>query len=157
MKKNTKKMTPKQNRNLHRLYCELGFDEEMRRDVCELVVGERSMRSSSRAKATKLIQELMRRAGELPADGGDGPVRKYKHPAAKEQGDPNSTITEAQKMVLAGWFNFMGADTAKARADFCKRQIKKPWPHTVGEAQKMIESLKKMHKERPDYRFGGGG
>ena len=58
--------------------------------------------------------------------------------------DANGPPYPAQLKMLEIYFNRLGFDSADRRQGFCQRQIKKPWPQTRAEANRVFEGLKAM-------------
>ena len=70
--------------------------------------------------------------------------RPGRQPARAPVRDADGPPFPAQLKMLDIYFGRLGFDSAERRQGFCQRQIKKPWPQTRAEANKVYEGLKAM-------------
>lgn len=151
--------TPEQNRKIWGLVAKLGqisgrgreWAEGIMRVICGGLTGSEKTSALTVEQADRLIAELQARIGgrgetekgrigeaatpPLPLSGS--PVRSSP-PLAP---DPHATITRDQQRVLDHMYKDAGISVPQA---FNQRTIKKPWPQTRGEANKIYQALEAM-------------
>jgi len=114
---------------------DLGMDETLLRDLVESETGSRLISSLSRDQASDVLNRLSQ----------DRPPRRRR----RQRGDPGALITREQAQTIEHNYEDLGLQP-QARATFNKRMCGKPWPQTVGEAQKIIEARRAMlERKRP--------
>ena len=67
-----------------------------------------------------------------------------RQPARAPRRDPNGAPYPAQLKMIEHLFEQLGFFEAERRQGFCQRVIKKPWPQTRTDANKVFEALKAM-------------
>jgi len=152
-----KPLSDDQRRNIFRLFKSLGITEDgYRRETTAAIVGKESLRELTASDGVRLIEELMRRAGEAPPESGaeSQVVRVYPHRASRERRRKTDSVSAWQIEQIRLAYAAMGADL-EAQRTFNTRQIKRPWPQTVGEAQTILNSLKAIRQRDPNYRMDG--
>lgn len=150
-KKKKREKTPKQNRTLNMLLSRAGLDGEDARDYLEGVCGKRYRREMDFYDFQKAIKDLsekhnIRIGGDKPRASAHLPKIERK-PGGKE----SDLITPWQMDYIAKLYAGIGADGV-AQIEMNKRTVKKPWPQTIGQGQKIIQMLLDM--KRRDYRVG---
>ena len=127
------KISPKQIALLHVAKRELGLDDGNYRAVLSLYGGAESAKDVTQAGFSRLMKYLARIGFKAPAFTG----------RPKRQHDAGALIGPWQTSKIESLYTALGMDTA-GQQKLCKRVIKKAWPQTRGEANKMIECLKAM-------------
>ena len=116
------KISPKQIALLHVAKRELALDDGNYRAVLSVHGGAESAKEITQAGFSRLMRYLVRIGFKAPAYTGRSSRKR----------DADALVTE------------LGIDTAERQQNLCKRVIKKAWPQTRGDANKMIECLKAM-------------
>lgn len=133
--------TPEQNRKIWGLVAKLGqisgrgreWAEGIMRLICGGLTGSESTSQLTPEQADRLIAELQARiGGRGPGVGGS---------KTKPAPDPHAIITRDQQRVLDHMYKDAGISVPQA---FNQRTIKKPWPQTRGEANKIYQALEAM-------------
>jgi len=153
------KRNPDQNRRIWGLVSQLGRQSGLGRDgaedvmrlICREISGQERTSDLSPQQADRLILELGARlspqaAGRLGTPtGGPSPKAGPGAPAHRAQKamapDPAATITRQQQAVLEHLYKDAGINNPKG---FCERVIKKPWPQTRADANKLYQALEAM-------------
>ena len=136
-----------QNRRMWSLIGELarasGLDED---ELKESVVRPLCMKVSGQVSTARLSQY---QADQVIA-GLEKQLAEYRPPAAAclpgapapQEARHAGRVTPAQQKHVAGLFAQIGYAMPEARRKFCERQIGKPWPQTMADADAIIGGLK---------------
>jgi hypothetical protein len=144
MPKAKREKTPAQNRTLNWLLQEAGLFDEAARDYLEARCGKRRRRDMDFYDFKKVIDDLSYKTGLKPGETAPRPgTQKIEQPRTKAPHKKTDPITPDQMDYIGGLYVKIGADGA-AQIAMNKRTIKKSWPQTVGDGQKIIEMLKDM-------------
>lgn len=121
---------------LHVAKAQLGLDDDIYRDILEQETG---VRSSTKLN-NKTFSKVMLRFETLGFKS-----RRYKPPSRKSrENKPDEIVTPGMQKFIEDLYNKLGWQDSKRRIGFNRRQIKKPWPQSRAEANKVIEGLKAM-------------
>lgn len=114
---------------------ELGLQEEDYRSILDLYGGVSSAKHLT-LEGFERVMEHLERLGFKSTNS--------KQPARAPRRDPDGAPFPAQLKMIEHHFETLGFDEAERRQGFCRRVIKKPWPQTRAEANKIFEALKAM-------------
>ena len=114
---------------------ELGLSDEDYRAI----LGQYGV-SSSKDLTMAGFEQVMEHMGRL----GFKNSRPNRQPTRAPVRDANGPPYPAQLKMLEIYFDRLGFDSADRRQGFCQRMIKRPWPQTRAEANKIYEGLKAM-------------
>lgn len=116
---------------------ELGLQEEDYRSILELYGGV----SSAKHLTLEGFERVMKHLERLGFKSTNISSRQPKHrPYCNADGIPYP----AQLKMIEHHFETLGFHEVERRQGFCQRVIKKPWPQTRAEANKIFEALKAM-------------
>lgn len=132
----TAKISPKQIALLHVAKRELSLDEGNYRAVLSLYGGAESAKDVTQAGFTRLMNYLVRIGFNAPSFS----------PQPRRERDAGALIGPWQTKKIEEFYVALGILTADRQQKLCKRVIKKAWPQTRSDANKMIECLKAMAK-----------
>lgn len=122
---------------LHVAKADLGLEDDTYRDILRSIAGVESSKDMTPID----FERVMARMKELGFKG-QRPHRPAKIRAASR--DPLALPSPAQLHRLNTLFEELGWYQNERRVAFCKRMLRKPWPQTRQEANKIIEALKAM-------------
>lgn len=135
-------LTKSQTAIVHVARRELGLDDDVYRDVLRSVTGRETLAECTKGEWLA----LMRRFESLGFHG----TNHRPTPARRAQ----ALVTPAQLDLLRELFVQLGWNDPAREMGFTKRVIRKVWPQTRAEANKVIEALKAMiargYSERPE-------
>lgn len=114
---------------------ELGLQDEDYRAILELYGGVSSAKFLTMAGFERVMAHLERLGFKSIT-----PRQPTRAPVRNADGPP----FPAQLKMLDIYFGRLGFDSAERRQGFCQRTIKRPWPQTRAEANKVYEGLKAM-------------
>lgn len=126
---------PSQLALIHVAKKELGLQEEDYRSILELYGGVNSAKHLT-------LEGFERVMGHLERLGFKS--TNSKQPIHAPRRDPDGPPYPAQLKMIEYQFEQLGFQEAERRQGFCRRVIKKPWPQTRAEANKVFEGLKAM-------------
>ncbi len=124
---------------LHVAKTQLELDDDMYREILQQEAGVKSSKDLTPAGLDKVITRLEKMGFE--------PQRRYQRGRAASR-DPQAVITPAQQKHIRDLYNTLGWDEGNRQIGFNQRVIKKPWPQTRQEANKIIEAIKAMLARR---------
>ncbi len=124
---------------LHVAKAKLGLDEGSYRSVLSLYGGAESAKEMTLGGFQRVMKYFQNLGFDAPQFF---PEHRHRRPNA------GAVIERRQQMLIQGLYSDIGMDTAERQQGFCRRIIKKPWPQTRGEANKIIEGLKAMLRRR---------
>lgn len=116
---------------------ELGLPDGDYRSLLELHGGV----TSAKHLTLEGFERVMKRIEELGFQSSNIASRQPKH---RPYQDAEGTPYPAQLKMIEHQFEQLGFFEEERRQGFCKRMIKKPWPQTRAEANKVFEALKAM-------------
>ena len=128
------KISPKQIALLHVAKRELALDDGNYRAVLSVHGGAKTAKEITQAGFSRLMRYLIRLGFKAPAYTG----------RTSRKRDAGALVGSWQLEKLKKLYTEVGIDTAERQQNLCKRVIKKAWPQTRGDANKMIECLKAM-------------
>lgn len=130
------KITNSQLALIHVAKKELGLADADYRSLLELHSGVNS------AKLLSLhgFEKVMQRMEELGFKS-----TTVRQPGLRPVRDPDGLPYPVQLKLLDYLFEQLGFFETERRQGFCQRMLKKPWPQTRSEANKVIEALKAMN------------
>ena len=96
--------------------------------------GAESAKEITQAGFSRLMRYLVRIGFKAPAYTGRSSRKR----------DADALVGAWQLEKLKKLYTELDIDTAERQQNLCKRVIKKAWPQTRGDANKMIECLKAM-------------
>lgn len=140
--KDKPKVTAKQLALLHVAKQKLGLGEADYRSVLSLYGNVESAKDLT-MEGFRHVMTYLERVGFRSQNG-----KVYQWKTKAPQSDPDALPYPAQLNKLQVLFERMGMDTAERQQAFCWRQIKKAWPQTRSDANKVIEGLKAMLARR---------
>lgn len=140
--KDKPKVTAKQLALLHVAKQKLGLGEADYRSVLSLYGNVESAKDLT-MEGFRHVMTYLERVGFRSQNG-----KVYQWKTKAPQSDPDALPYPAQLNKLQVLFERMGMDTAERQQAFCRRQIKKAWPQTRSDANKVIEGLKAMLARR---------
>lgn len=140
--KDKSKVTAKQLALLHVAKHKLGLGEADYRSVLSLYGNVESAKELT-MEGFRHVMTYLERVGFRSHNG-----KVYQWKTKAPQSDPDALPYPAQLNKLQVLFERMGMDTAERQQAFCRRQIKKAWPQTRSDANKVIEGLKAMLARR---------
>lgn len=140
--KDKPKVTAKQLALLHVSKQKLGLGEADYRSVLSLYGNVESAKDLT-MEGFRHVMTYLERVGFRSQNG-----KVYQWKTKAPQSDPDALPYPAQLNKLQVLFERMGMDTAERQQAFCRRQIKKAWPQTRSDANKVIEGLKAMLARR---------
>lgn len=114
---------------------ELGLQEEDYRSILDLYGGVSSAKNLT-LEGFERVMEHLERLGFKSSNN--------KQPARAPHRDPDGAPFPAQLKMIEHHFETLGFHEAERRQGLCRRVIKKPWPQTRAEANKVFEALKAM-------------
>jgi hypothetical protein len=114
---------------------ELGLQDEDYRSILELYGGF----SSSKHLTLEGFERVMNHLERLGFKSTNA-----KPPANAPDRDPDGLPYPAQLKMIEHLFEQLCFTETARRGGFCRRVIKKPWPQTRAEANKIFEALKAM-------------
>lgn len=114
---------------------DLGLQDEDYRNILELYGGVSSAKHLTLEGFERVMSHLERLGFKST---------NAKPPAHAPRRDPDGSPYPAQLKMIEHHFEQLGFDEAERRQGFCRRVIKKPWPQTRAEANKIFEALKAM-------------
>jgi hypothetical protein len=136
----SKQRTPAQNRTLHMLLSRAGLYDDDAREYLQSVCGKSRRSDMDFEDFKKCIRDLELKLGN--------PLKKTRaraERAARPQGRGTDPITAEAKEHATRLFADLGAD-ARARLSFTRRVLKKDWPQTRADGQKLIQALTCMQR-----------
>lgn len=125
----------KQKALLHVAKRELGLDDDSYRQILLLYGGTESAQYMT-LEGFERVMEHMGRLGFKSTNNWQ--------PARAPRRDPDGAPYPAQLKMIEHHFEQLGFEEVERRQGFCRRVIKKPWPQTRAEANKIFEALKAM-------------
>ena len=131
-------LTNKQLALVHLAKKELGLTEEDYRNVLQLYGGVDSAKHL-RLDGLERVMEQFERLG-FKSTAGKG----FKQPRHAKSRDADGQPYPAQLHMIRHHFEQVGFTETERQQGFCRRIIKKPWPQTRAEANKIFEALKAM-------------
>lgn len=137
----TRIKTPKQNRTLGWLLGQAGLYDDDARDALEAMCGKRRRSDMDFDDFKKCIDELNEKLGGVIKKKKPG--RAAKPRSQRPGGYDEEPPTPDQLEYIFGLLNEMNFKGI-LKTQWIKRQIKKPWPQTRGEAKALTETLKQM-------------
>lgn len=114
---------------------ELALVDDDYRSILELYGGV----TSSKHLTLEGFERVMKRLEQLGFKSTTD-----RQPARAPHRDPDGAPFPAQLKMIEHHFETLGFHGAERRQGFCRRVIKKPWPQTRTEANKIFEALKAM-------------
>lgn len=120
---------------LHVAKTQLGLDD----DVYRLILEQEAGVTSSKDLTPHGFEKVLARFEQI----GFEPELRYQRGRATQR-DPQALTTPAQQKLINDLYDILGWDERKRRTGFNRRVVKKPWPQTREEANKVIEALKAM-------------
>ena len=114
---------------------ELGLTEEDYRSLLELHGGVSSAKHLTLEGFERVMQRIEQLGFKSTTD---------RQPTRAPRRDPDGAPYPAQLKMIEHHFETLGFHEAERRQGFCRRVIKKPWPQTRAEANKVFEALKAM-------------
>lgn len=128
-------VTERQLALIHVAKKDLGLADEDYRSILELYGGVSSAKFLKLDGFERVMLHLERLGFKSTSE---------RQPSRAPVRDANGPPFPAQLKMLDMYFDRLGIDSADRRQGFCQRQIKKPWPQTRAEANKVCEGLKAM-------------
>jgi hypothetical protein len=138
--------TPAQNRTLNWLLNEAGLFDDHARDCLQSVCGKRYRRDMDFSDYQRAIDAISRMYG-IRIKGSKGRIIEGRQGQRHEplpklrKSDP---MTGLQREKMFELYHEIGAVNVRQQRGISEKAVGKPWPFTVGEAQKVIEALKNM-------------
>lgn len=132
------KITTKQLALLHVAKHKLALTEADYRSVLSLYGNVESAKDLT-IEGFRHVMSYLERVGFRNQSG-----KVYQWKTKAPQSDPDALPYPAQLNKLQALFAEMNMDTTERQQAFCQRQIKKAWPQTRAETNKVIEGLKAM-------------
>lgn len=114
---------------------ELGLTEDDYRSLLELHGGVNSAKHLTLEGFERVMQRIEQLGFKSTTD---------RQPARAPRRDPDGAPYPAQLKMIEHQFEQLGFFETERRQGFCRRTIKKPWPQTRAEANKIFEALKAM-------------
>lgn len=121
---------------------QLGLDDDRYRDLLRAVCGVESSKELNYIQYDKLLKRLRELGFKHKKQGHRQPYLKAPHR------DPDALPSPAHLKKLNDLFEQLGWMEPERRTGFSRRVIKKPWPQTRTETNKIIEALKSMVARR---------
>lgn len=122
---------------LHIAKQQLSLNREMYEAILYGAAGVRSSVDLDNAGFDKVMSRLE----EL------GFENRAKKKPARRRSRPQDGITPAQQQLIRELYQELGWDDVARHVGFNKHQVKKPWPQTRAEANKVIEGLKAIKRK----------
>lgn len=131
------KVTNSQLALIHVAKKELALADEDYRSLLELHGGV----TSAKHLTLEGFERVMKRLEQLGFQSSNIASRQPKH---RPYQDADGVPYPAQLKMIEHNFEQLGFHETERRQGFCQRMIKKPWPQTRAEANKVFEALKAM-------------
>ncbi|MDR3561882.1 MAG: DUF1018 domain-containing protein [Negativicutes bacterium] len=129
----------KQRALLHIAKKELGLDGDIYKQILLIYSGVESSALMKLDGFERVMEHFKRLGFESSA------AKKYGQSRSKAPNrDPDGAPYPAQLSMIEGLFHQLGWDDTERQRGFCQRVIKKPWPQTRSEANKVFEGVKAM-------------
>lgn len=130
---------------LHVAKAELDLDDDLYHEILRQEAGVVSSKDLDPAG----LERVMKRLATL---GFSAKSKKKPEPRKRrerlDERRPNDLITGSQQKIIEYLFEDLGWYGGERRMGFSHRVIKRPWPQTRAEANKLIEGLKAMLKRQ---------
>lgn len=140
--------TPQQNSRIWAIISQLVRASGMSREEwaellaghCGAVSGQSHSSKLTRGQADEVIRRLQLQLDEY----AERPAPTPKHSGAAPAKGRNDAITPFQQHLISQLFALCGMDTPEQRRAFTERQVKRPWPQTQADADKLVQPLSSM-------------
>lgn len=134
-------LTNKQIALLHVAKKQLNLDDDTYRQILLLYGGIETAKYMSLEGFERVIEHF-ERLGFQSAAAQKQPTRQTRYRAPER--DADGSPYPAQLKIIQRYFEQIGFIDGDRQQGFCRRVIKKPWPQTRAEANKIFEALKAM-------------
>jgi hypothetical protein len=118
----------------------LGLSDDEYRDILRAATGAESSKDMDYHQYDKLLQRF-KELGFKVTSKTNGRRQPYLTAPGR---DPGALPTPAQQKKLNDLYDELGWAENERRIGFNRRMLKKPWPQTRAEANKITEALKAM-------------
>jgi hypothetical protein len=136
------KIGSKEKALIHVAKAQLGLDDDRYRDLLRSTCGVESSKNMDYNQYDKLIKRFRELGFKLVLK--TNPEKKHLQPSLKATDrDPDAIPSPALTYKISSLYAELGW-TGERQMGFNNRVIKKPWPQTRTEANKIIEGLKAM-------------
>ena len=122
---------------------QLGLDDDSYRDLLRSTCGVESSKDLNFIQFERLMKRLQELGFVLVLK--DNPKKRHHQPYLKAPDhDPDALPSPAQNFKINELYQKLEWTDNNRRLGFNNRVIKKPWPQTRSEANKIVEALKSM-------------